>query len=280
MDSKFKKIETHYAGQTVELEKLGDLVEIAKKHDALSPRDLTAIDEFHIGGRKATLELAGKLDLKSGMTVLDVGCGLGGAARCLAAEFGCQVTGLDLSKKYCEAAGMLSRRLGLGSQVCYRHGNAIDMPFAEAAFDVLWIQHVTMNIPDKAALFSELRRVLKPGGILASYEILAGAGGAVYFPVPWASEPAISFMQTPAHLRDLLGTIGFELLSWQDKTESACKWFQRMDEKMEKQPVRPLGLHLLLGPEFRTMAKNQVRNLEEKRITLIEFIARRPTTDI
>ncbi len=276
MDSVLDNIETHYAQQTIEADILSALIESGIRLDQLRPEDLTAIDEFHIGGRKATLALARKIALKRGMQVLDIGSGLGGASRYLALEFGCRVTGLDLSKKYCDIAGMLTRQFGLDSQVCYRHGNAVEMPFDKATFDVLWTQHITMNISDKVALYKEMWRVLKPGGFLASYEILAGVGGSVHFPVPWARTPATSFLQTPEHLQGLLDEIGFEILSWQDKTEWGHLWFQNMSKKVQKQSSKPLGLHLLLGSEFKMMAQNQIRNLEEGRITVIELIVRRP----
>jgi len=276
MDSVLDNTEAHYAQQTIEADILSALIESGIRLDQLRPEDFTAIDEFHIGGRKATLALAQKIALKRGMQVLDIGSGLGGASRYLALEFGCRVTGLDLSKKYCDIAGMLTRQFGLDSQVCYRHGNAVEMPFDKATFDVLWTQHITMNIPDKAALYMEMWRVLKPGGFLASYEILAGVGGSVHFPVPWARTPATSFLQTPEHLQCLLDEIGFEIRSWQDKTEWGRLWFQNMSKKVQKQSSKPLGLHLLLGSEFKMMAQNQIRNLEEGRITVIELIVRRP----
>ena len=276
MDLDQNVIEEHYANQAIDANALNKLIELDFGFDLIKPKDLAAIDEFHIGGRKATLALARKISLKRGMQVLDIGSGLGGASRYLALEFGCRVTGLDLSKKYCDIAGMLTRQFGLDSQVCYRHGNAVEMPFDKATFDVLWTQHITMNISDKVALYKEMWRVLKPGGFWASYEILAGVGGSVHFPVPWARTPATSFLQTPEHLQGLLDEIGLEILSWQDKTEWGRLWFQNMNKKVQEQSSKPLGLHLLLGSEFKMMAQNQIRNLEEGRITIIELIVRRP----
>lgn len=277
MNSVLNNVKAHYANQAIDVDALKALIEPSMGFSPLRSEYLTAIDEFHVGGYKATRSLARKLTLIGGMQVLDVGSGLGGASRYLAQEFSCQVTGLDLSEKYCEIATELTQQLGLASQVCYQHGNAVDMPFEDARFDLLWVQHVAMNIPDKVALYREISRVLKPGGILASYEILAGTGGPVHFPVPWARNSSSNFLQTPQDFRQLLEKINFEIISWKDKTKLGCLWFQYMNTKRFSKPLsKPLGLHLLLGSEFPLMAQNQVRNLNEGRISLIESIARRP----
>jgi ubiquinone/menaquinone biosynthesis C-methylase UbiE len=271
-------VAAHYSRQDLETAILSALDEAGLDIDHLKIEDLAPIDEFHIGGRKATLELARQLGLDETMQVLDVGSGLGGASRCLAAEFGCHVTGIDLSREYCSVATKLAQRLGLSSRVIYRHGNALDMPFEDGSFDLLWTQHAAMNISAKTKLYAEMWRVLKPGGILAIYDILAGEGGSVHFPVPWASEPGISYLISPQQLRDRLEEVGFEILSWQDTTEKGRSWFRRMGAKITKEGFPRLGIHVLLGPEFRAMAKNQVRNLEEDRIALIETIVKRPSS--
>jgi SAM-dependent methyltransferase len=275
-DTDFNRVEAHYAQRDLETTILAALTAAGKDPDHLKPEDLAPIDEFHTCGRKATSELAREINLDKSMQVLDVGSGLGGASRYLALEFGCHVTGLDLTEEYCRVATALARRLGLDSLVSYRHGNALEMPFADATFDVLWTQHASMNIPDKAGLYREMWRVLKPGGVLASYDILAGMGGAVHFPVPWAREPSISFLMTPQQMRNTLEATGFEVLVWRDTTEAARVWFRRLGEKIRQEGTSPLGLQLLLGQEFRQMAHNQVRNLEEDRIAIMEAVARRP----
>ncbi|NOR50041.1 MAG: methyltransferase domain-containing protein, partial [Desulfuromonadales bacterium] len=177
---------------------------------------------------------------------------------------------------YCQVATMLARRLGLASRVCYHHGNALEMPFEDATFDVLWTQHAAMNIADKARLYREMWRVLKPGGVLASYDVFAGEGGPVHFPVPWAREPSISFLITPQQMRETFDKIGFEILHWQDTTETGRSWFRHMGEKIRQKGPAPLGIHVLLGTDFRTMAYNQVRNLVENRVVLIESVVQRP----
>jgi ubiquinone/menaquinone biosynthesis C-methylase UbiE len=138
------------------------------------------------------------------MRVLDVGSGLGGPARCIAGEFGCRVTGVDLTDEYVRAAAMLAERVGLSNLVTYHQGDALDLPFPEATFDVVWTQHTAMNIRDKAALYREMFRVLTPGGALAIYDILAGPVTPVHFPVPWARVPETSFLITPDELHRFL----------------------------------------------------------------------------
>jgi SAM-dependent methyltransferase len=276
MSSVDGSVKAHYAHQNLENAILTALVEAGVDLKHLKAEDLAPIDEFHIGGRKATLDLARQLGLNEQLQVLDVGSGIGGASRCLAQEFGCQVTGVDLSEEYCRVAAMLAQRLGLDSRVCYRQADALALPFDAGSFDLLWTQHAAMNIADKTKLYAEMWRVLKPGGKLAIYDLLAGAGGPIHFPVPWARGPAISHLIRPQQLRDILEAVGFEIISWQDTTEKGRSWFRRMGERIKKSGLPRLGIHLLLGADFRQMAQNQVRNLEEDRIALIETIVRRP----
>jgi ubiquinone/menaquinone biosynthesis C-methylase UbiE len=275
-DTNFSKVNEHYAQQDLEAIILNTLAAGGKDPDRLRIEDLAPIDEFHIRGRSATSELARDLTIDKNMRVLDVGCGLGGASRHLANEFGCHVTGIDLSADYCRVAAGLTRRLGLDSLVSFQQGNAVALPFPDNSFDIVWTQHAAMNIPDKSGLYRELFRVLKPRGRLALYDILAGPGGEVHFPVPWAREPSISFLLTSQQLLDTLTAAGFEILIWRDATETGRSWFRSMRDKMRQAGLPAFGLQLLLGPEFRLMAHNQVLNLEEDRIALIEAVVRRP----
>ncbi len=272
-----ESVAAHYAHRDLERTILTALTDAGIDLDQLRSEDLAPIDEFHIGGRKATLEFSRQLGLDESHQVLDVGCGLGGPSRCLATEFGCQVTGIDLSAEYCRIAQMLGQLLGLDSRVSYQQANALELPFSDACFDFIWTQHAAMNIADKTKLYTEMRRVLKPGGRLAIYDVLAGEGGAVHFPVPWARDPAISHLIGPQQLRETLVGLDFEILSWQDSTEKGRSWFRRMGDKIKQQGLPRLGIHLLLGADFGLMAKNQIRNLKEDRIALIEAIVQRPS---
>ena len=267
-------IQAHYTRSDLGSAILAALQKSGKDLDRLAPEDLAPVDEFHIRGRAATLELARAAGLDSSRRVLDVGSGIGGTSRCLAREFGCRVTGTDLTEEYCPTAAMLSSRIGLEHLVDYRQGDATNLPFADASFDVVWTEHAAMNIPDKLRLYREMHRVLEPGGTLAIHDVLAGPSGAVLFPVPWARTPESSFLVTPDELRKLLDEAGFTVTDWSDTTEQARDWFVAVAERIRKEGLPPLGFHLLLGPDFQVMAQNQRRNLEEGRIALAQVLAR------
>ncbi|MFQ5912011.1 MAG: class I SAM-dependent methyltransferase [Nitrospinota bacterium] len=265
-------VEDHYTrsglGETI----LEALQRAGKDPNNLTLEDLAPVDHMHIRGREATIELARLASIDRDAHVLDVGCGIGGPARHLAAEFGCRVTGLDLTEEYIRVATMLAERTGLSDRVDFRHGDAIDMPFGDASFDVVWTQHTSMNIADKAGLYSEMRRVLKLGGRLAVYDVVAGAGGEIHFPVPWARDPSVSFLISADGRRELLEKTGFRVLTWRDATRPALDWFRRMTSKAQAGGPPPLGRHLLIGPDYWVMAQNQVRNLEENRVALVQAV--------
>jgi SAM-dependent methyltransferase len=268
-------IQTHYTRADLGEVMLAALEKAGKDVNRLTPEDLAPIDQFHIRGRAATLELARAAGLDATKRVLDVGSGVGGTSRCLAKEFGCRVTGIDLTDEYCRAAEMLSARTGLAHLVDFRQGDATELPFDHQTFDVVWTEHVAMNIPDKTRLYKEMHRVLKPGGTLAIYDVLAGPSGPVLFPVPWARTPDTSFLVQPNELRKLLTEAGFTVTDWSDTTEAARAWFVSLAEKIQKEGFPPLGFHVLLGADFQAMAQNQGRNLQEGRIVLGQVVARK-----
>jgi ubiquinone/menaquinone biosynthesis C-methylase UbiE len=269
-------IESHYASQDLKEAVLSALAALGKDKAQLKPEDTAPIDEFHIRGREATLELARQLDLGPHHHVLDVGSGIGGPSRHLASWYGCRVIGLDLTEPYCQVARLIAEQMGMSSKLVYLHGNALEMPFPDGSFDVVWTQHAAMNIPDKVRLYAEIRRVLKPGGLFAMYDVLAGVQGTPYFPLPWARDPSMSFLLFPEELHELLEKTGFQILSWRDTSELGLNWFREVAAKRtEQRDGKPQpGLQVLLGSDIRAMSKNVARNLEENRIVLIEVIAR------
>lgn len=251
-----------------------DALEAAGKDvDALTREDIASFDEFHIRGLEATRDLADFAEIEDGSRVLDVGCGIGGPARTLVSEFGCDVVGLDVVEEYCRAAALFTERVGLADDVRFQRGNALALPFEDGAFDVVWFEHTLMNIEHKDLAFEEARRVLRPGGTLALYEICAGSSGDVVFPVPWASDPSLSYLASPGTLRESITDGGFDELAWRDVTEPSLEWFRTVVESMQSRPADappPLGLNLLMGAETPIKAANVVRNLEEDRITVVQ----------
>ena len=271
-----QNVEEHYTQDNVVQSLYRALKEAGLNLDRLTPDDLSSIDEFHIRGAEATLEMAAEIGLNDNMQVLDIGSGLGGPSRRLAATYGCRVTGLDLTAAFVRVAGELSARLGLDHLVSYRTGNALNMPFEGERFDAVWTQHTAMNIGEKDRLYAEMFRVSKPGAYLAIYDVMAGPGGDVHYPVPWARDPSISFLATPAELRGYLEAAGFDILSWRDTTAAGLAWFRAKSAANKKHGPPKVGYHILLGNDFPKMARNQLRSFNEKRMTLLQVIARRP----
>lgn len=239
--------------------------------------DTASFDEFHIRGRDATRELAKLAGLHEGMKVLDLGCGVGGPARTLAAEFGCRVWGIDLVEEYCACATMLTERVGLSEMVTFHRGDMTDLPFEDGVFDAAWAEHTIMNVEDKESLFTETRRVLRPAGIFALYEICAGSASPPHFPLPWASDEIISFLTGPDALRGMLREAGFEEVVWRDITEASLEWFRGVVAaiKTRKAGAPKLGLNLIMGPNAADKSKNIGRNLEEDRIRVVQGVFRR-----
>ena len=237
--------------------------------DALDPDALAPAEEFHTLGRPATIALAKAAGIGADDHVLDVGSGLGGPARLLARRYGCRVTGIDLTPELCEVAVELTRRVGLADRVEIRQGDALALPFDDASFDVAWTQHVSMNIEDKRGLFAGMRRVLKPGGRLAFFDVLAGPVQPIHLPVPWAEDASVSFLATPQETQSLLAEVGFSVRVWDDETEAAHASFVRLAAAPSSPP---LGLHLLI-PNLLTKGMTLARNLDEGRLVVIRGVA-------
>ena len=238
---------------------------------------LAPYDQFHGRGLEATEELADLLTVTESDHLLDVGSGIGGPARFIAARFGCRVTGIDLTPEFCEVARHLAGLLGLEGQIAFEQGDALDMPFADASFDGAYSMNVSMNIADKMALYREIHRVLRPGAWLVLSEVAQGPSGSPDFPVPWARTAESSFLISPSRTRENLEASGFAIENFRDTTEEALAFGARsreMVERGEKPPHRAVHLiHGDLGPEA---AANTARALKESRIIPIEILCRKP----
>ena len=268
-----KAVEAHYTRGNL-LEAIREALTAAGKDlSRLTIEDLVLVDEFHLRGREATEELAHQAALTADAHVLDVGSGVGGPARWLASRVGCRVTGIDLTEEFCQAATALTQWVGLSERVQFKQGDALHMPFADASFDAAWTQHVAMNIADKARLYSEVARVVKPGGKFAIYDLLQGPGGEVLYPVPWAPDASLSFLARPEEMRALLGGAGFKIVHERDTTEIGLAWFRRALERVKAGQRPPLALHSLGGARLPEMLRNVERNLAEDRIRAFEFVS-------
>lgn len=269
----------HYGGTELLAAITAGLAELGMGPTTATVDALAPVDEFHIGGRPAATELCAQLEFEATHHVLDVGCGIGGTARFIAATFGAEVTGIDITPSYTAVGEELTRWTGLAERVHFATGSALDMPFPDGHFDRAVQLHVGMNIADKAGLFREVARVLAPGGRFGVYDIMAKADGQPNFPVPWASEVSTSFLATPATYRGLLEDAGFVITAERDRGEFAADFFAGIAARnAEAGGPAPLGLHVIMGPEAPTKIGNMVAAVQAGDIAPVEMICEKPAT--
>ncbi len=241
----------------------------------LRREDLAPFDEFHGGGLESTRRLARFAGVEKDFAVLDLGAGVGGPARTLAAEFGCRVTGIDLTEAFVEAARMLTERLGMAAAVEFHRGSVLDLPFEAGRFDLAWSQNSIMNIEDKGRLFTEVRRVLKPGGRFAFELLCAGRPGPLRFPTFWASTPELSFLVTPEEMRRLLHEAGLEEIAWQDTTEQVVALARKRVAALERDGPPALGLAVIVPEDVPTKMQNVLHAYERGLGVAVQAVYRR-----
>ncbi len=268
-----QRIQENYA-----IEAIGDRVQQALEMAGLGTgplqwSDLAPFDQFHVRGLEATEELAKDLQLKNGQTVLDVGSGLGGPARHLAAVHKVHVTGIDLMSDFIEISNYLSKRASLKDKLIFTQADATELSFPNEAFEVVWTQHVAMNIQNKAKLYKSLHRVLKRSGKLAIYDAVQGNDQPVLYPTPWARDQGVSFIATESRMKDALTEAGFKNLSVIDKTDSAAQWFRDLQQQQSQKTPEPLSPLFILGPEMGQAIANFAKNILEGRIRVLQVIA-------
>ena len=252
------------------------LTKLGKTPDDLTVDHLYPVDEFHIGGNIATKHLMTQLDISENDHLLDIGCGLGGAARYIATHYKCKLSGIDLTADYIEAGNILSTWVGLEQKVILNHGSALKMPYKNNNFDGCYMLHVGMNIDDKNALFKELNRVIKPGKSIAIYDIMLSKVGKIKYPVPWANEQATSHLSTQEQYIDALKEAGFEIKQCNDRREFAQQFFNQILAKTNNlKNFGPLGLHILMQQSTAEKYGNMIQNTSNGLIAPIEIIAKK-----
>jgi ubiquinone/menaquinone biosynthesis C-methylase UbiE len=262
----------HYTHGGLEAAIVEALRKSGKDPDRLAPDDLAPGEEFHIGGREATVAFAAQLPLRPGLELLDVGSGIGGAARYFAHHHQCRVTGIDLTDEFVRVARALSQRVGLADKTTFVQGSAVDPPFPAGSFDGAYMLHVGMNIADKAALFAAVKRALRPGGFFAVYDIMRTGAAELMFPVPWAATGASSFVADVATYRRLFADAGFRVAKERERGAYAIEFFQKMRARIAESGQPALGSHIFMGADFPQKVANMIAGLESRVVAPVEMI--------
>jgi ubiquinone/menaquinone biosynthesis C-methylase UbiE len=167
----------------------------------------------------------------------------------------------------------LTSLVGLSDQVELHHGSALELPFEDESFDVVWTEHVQMNIADKHQFYSEIARALKPGGRFLFHDVFRGTGDSPFYPVPWAEKESISFLALEVDARAVIEDVGLSIEQWNVKVEESLEFFIKVIAKIEADGPPPLGIHLLMGDNEKDKLQNYIRNLSEDRTSVAMGLA-------
>jgi MPBQ/MSBQ methyltransferase len=261
-----ERVSSHYGWSGLMEAIEGELTRNGIDPERVTVDQLAPVDNYHAFRLAGTLALAREAGIDATDRVLDVGGGIGGPARQLAHRIGCHVTVLDLTAEYCAVGQTLTEWTHLTNLVSFVNGSALEMPFDDASFDVVWTQHASMNIADKSGLYREIARVARPGGRFAFFDILAGPNQPIHFPVPWASEPSFSFLLSPTETRALIADAGFRETRWLTGDELGEELARSDTPADEPSASPPLDSGLLNGSQSAEKGANVARNTREGRI--------------
>ncbi len=271
-----KAVSDHYTHGDLLKSIQASIAKLGKTVDSVTLEDLAPVDEFHIGGRKATESFLSQLNFSEQDHILDVGCGLGGASRFVANKYNNQVSGIDLTQEYIETGKALCAWVGLDKQVTLHHGNALSMPFQDETFDGGFTMHASMNIENKVQLFTEVYRVLRPGTSFGIYDVMRIGDGKLTYPVPWATVPSTSNLATPNQYKQALSDAGFAVSTENNRHDFTLGFFKEFRAKSEASGGSPpIGLHILMEESTAVKVKNMIENITAGYIAPVEIIAQK-----
>jgi len=240
--------------------------------------DLHGMDMLHMGGLAATDTLADMAGIRPGQQVLDVGAGVGGPARRIAHKYGARVWGVELGASIHQTAVELTALVRLQDQVRFKRGSALALPFPDGAFDVVVMQHVAMQIAEKARLFGECVRVLNRQGVLALHEIFAGEGGPPLFPLAWATDPAMSSLETLDECEKRLAHLGLRAGEFLDRSAEGQQYHMANIKAMQQALAQQEGTQgrSVEATKVRLQtATSMERNLRERRLKVGMIVYRK-----